>query len=279
MSSIPSFGSYAIADPQSKDIWRVTTNPVKHATGDDGASTSVDPKVEHEIVEISQEGRNRYRVDAEKLAAAGEAGTRHGVVESGKIHIPVMTPEERERFEWVFDADAEFKARGEVLSKLNPEFLAINERMEDAYADFVNKFLNDNPDFKDASFGFSVDATGKLVAKNTDGLNAGQIFRFEKALNESTELVKMSSQLADLNIQIYDAENHHPYFKFDRNTFAQTIDLGAALLTRHAARHAPRDETAGDVHMKNWDNNWRQQLVRNGERNPPDAEIRFYSAP
>ncbi len=265
MNSIPAGGSYTVIDSESR-VWHVTPNSQPLENVDHGG-----PIAGRDTVDISQAARDRYRTDINR----GEATARPpGFEEMAKRQGAMPAPDQlASAYEQLAAIEGEslgalaedLRARRTVLGKAIPEYEATHQRLEAAYTAFVKDFLGDHVQFERASFGFSVEADGKLVAKNTGVFSEGEIYHFERALNQSPELVALSGRLADLSIAIYEAEERQRPFKFNRDNFAQTIDIGAALLSKRDAREAPSDPSANDIHRKSWDNEWRQQLFHNGE--------------
>ncbi|WP_414502568.1 hypothetical protein [Zymobacter sp. IVIA_5232.4 C2] len=142
-----------------------------------------------------------------------------------------------------------------------------SSKIEKTYTDLLKQITKDNLDLKDVEFGFSVDEKGKIVLANSAGLSDEQSSRVEKALNGSEQLVKEANDLANAHIALFKAESDDAVgIKFTRENYSKTIDIGTSVVASAAARTAARDGSANDIHKKNWDNNWRQQLNAKGER-------------
>ncbi|MEI7188712.1 hypothetical protein [Dickeya dianthicola] len=245
MNSIPAFGSLPIADPDSKLNWRTTQNTSGQQQTDDGIAATSEVKVERQAVAISAEAFNKYYTEIQ----AGDRASKPLVITAEEMHANFM------------------ELLAEKLKKMDEASNAlhtISEQIDQTYQSFMDKLVKDNPDLKEASFGFSVNQYGRLVVTQTQGLNQEQVTRLEQALNSSRELVEQANKLANAQIAVFDAEDFDLGVSFNRDNYAQTIDIGAEILTRNLARVAPHDDSGMEIHQRSWDNNWRQQLLTKG---------------
>ncbi|QIZ48783.1 hypothetical protein [Dickeya zeae] len=248
MNSIPTLGSVSIADPDSKLNWRSIENSSGQPQSDDGIAATSEVKAERQAVTISTEAFNKYYTEIQ----AGDRASKPLVITAEEMHANFMAL-----------LAEKFKKMDEASNVLH----AISEQIDQTYQSFMDKFVEDNPDVKEASFGFSVSQYGRLVVTKTQGLNQAQVTQLEQALNASHELVEQANKLANAQIAVFDAEDFDLGVSFNRDNYAQTIDIGAEIMTRNLARVAPHDDSGMEIHQRSWDNNWRQQLLARGVPN------------
>ncbi|QDX28665.1 hypothetical protein [Dickeya poaceiphila] len=246
MNTIPTFGSLSIADPHSKLNLRATQTPSGQQQADDsGVAATSEVKVERQAVTISIEAFSQYR--DEMLA-------------TNLVSKPVVLTAEEMHTSFMELLAEKFKKMDEASSALH----AISQKIDQTYQSFMDNLVKDNPDLKEASFGFTVSQYGRLLVTKTQGLNQEQVTRLEQALNSSRELVEQANKLANAQIAVFDAEDFDLGVSFNRDNYAQTIDIGAEIMTRNLARVTPHDDSGREIHQRSWDNNWRQQLLTNG---------------
>lgn len=273
MSIIPTFNSFTVTDNKSSQIWQVTkpteVNPSYIATvNEEGDKTEVGNHVH-----ISQEALDKYSNYAEALKTAGSSGDKHGLSGGAKILDPdALGEEESKKLVSSMSRDSIAIQWDTINQKLQSmEVAHVRRRAADAqiettYVDTLKKIYTDHPDLKGLSFGFSVNAAREIVLVNADELSKDQSDRLLKALNGSDLLVKQANELADAQIEVFDAEKFSTEVEFNRQNYSKTIDISAQILSKVEARKAPRDGSAVEVHQRNWNNNWRQQLWAKGER-------------
>ncbi|WP_107760642.1 hypothetical protein [Dickeya sp. Secpp 1600] len=261
MNSIPTFGSYTVADPQSGQSWRVTHSTAEQQVDNSGAVAD-EVKIERQDVNISAEALSKYQAYIEARKSGDATSNQVTISEGIALQVPdALSEEEYAKLMTPTDTWAE---RMKTVDQATLNLRSASAQIEPTYMSFLEQLGKDNPDLKGATFGFSVSKYNRLVVTGAQGLNLEQIQRLEQALNSSRELVDQANKLADAQIALFEAESPNAIISFNRDNYAQTIDIGTELLTRNRARYAPRDGSANDVHQKNWDNNWRQQLARKG---------------
>ncbi|MFF7110390.1 hypothetical protein [Pseudomonas sichuanensis] len=273
MSNIPTFNSFTVTDNKSIQIWRATkpteVNPSQVATvNEDGDQIEVGNHVH-----ISQEALDKYSNYAEALKAAASAGAEHALSGGAKILDPDALGEEESRqlvSSMSRDSIAiQWDTINQKLASMEVAHVrrrAADAQIESTYLDVLEKVSTDHPDLRGLSFGFSVNAAREIVLVNADELSKDQADRLLKVLNGSERLVKQANELADAQIEVFDAESFSATIAFNRQNYAKTIDISAQILAKVEARKAPRDGSAVEVHQRNWNNNWRQQLWAKGER-------------
>lgn len=263
MTTIPTFGSYTVADPNTEQSWRVTPSTAEQQ-GDNNGAVAGEVKIDRQDVNISAEALGKYQAYIEARKAGDATSTQLTISEGTAIDVPdALSEEELAKLMKPTDTWTE---RMKIVDQETLNLRSVSSQIESTYMSFLEQLGKDNPDLKGATFGFSVSKYNRIVVTGAEGLSQEQIQRLERALNSSRELVDQANKLADTQIALFEAESPHAVIAFNRDNYAQTIDIGAELLTRNRARYAARDGSANDVHQKNWDNNWRQQLARKGVR-------------
>ncbi|MGM3190996.1 hypothetical protein ACS25B_08715 [Dickeya dadantii subsp. dieffenbachiae] len=266
MNNIPTIGSYTVTDPQSGQSWRVTHSTAEQqADVDNSGAVADEVKIERQDVNISAEALSKYQAYIEARKSGDATANQVTVSEGVALQVPAALSEEV-LANLMNSADTLWVERMKRVDQETLNLRSVSSQIESTYMSFLEQLGKDNPDLKGATFGFSVSKYNRLVVTGAQGLNQEQIQRLERALNSSRELVDQANKLADTQIALFEAESPHAVIAFNRDNYAQTIDIGAELLTRNRARYAARDGSANDVHQKNWDNNWRQQLARKGVR-------------
>lgn len=174
-----------------------------------------------------------------------------------------MSEEEQAEREVLIAANQE-KREVEYITKLKEvwgNLSAVTDDIDQFYPSFLEQLAEDNPDLKDAFFGFSVNKDGTLFVTQANDLDKEQISRLNKALNNDDRLVKLANELANAQIEVFDFHDGFNTRKtLNRYNYGQTIDMGLDILTRHLARYAPRDGSASEIHKQNWDSYWLNQL-------------------
>lgn len=274
MNSIPTFNSYSVADNKSSQIFQVTkpaeANLGNVATVNEGVGRAESGN----SVQISQEALDKYKNYAEALQAANSNGAKQGLSSGVQILDPnALSEEESKKLVSSMSRDSlaiqldEISKKFESIEVAYVRHRAVDDQIDKTYLDVLKKIATDHPDLKGASFGFSVNAAREIVLVNADELSKDQADRLLKVLNGSELLVKQANELADAQIAVFEAESFNDSsVEFNRRNYAKTIDISAQVLSRIEARNAPRDGSAVEVHQKNWNNNWRQQLWAKGER-------------
>ncbi|RNM25027.1 hypothetical protein EFS38_07290 [Dickeya undicola] len=234
----------------------------QQADVDNSGVVADEVKIERQDVNISAEALSKYQAYIEARKSGDTTANQVTVSEGVALQVPdALSEEEYAKLMTPTDTWAE---RMKTVDQATLNLRSAAAQIEPTYMSFLEQLGKDNPDLKGATFGFSVSKYNRIVVTGAQGLNQEQIQRLEQALNSSRELVDQANKLADAQIALFEAESPDAKIAFNRDNYAQTIDIGAELLTRNRARNAPRDGSANDVHQKNWDNNWRQQLARKG---------------
>ncbi|UUE09691.1 hypothetical protein NMX13_18950 [Dickeya zeae] len=261
MNSVPIFGSPSIADPDSKLNWRSIQNTPDHQSANADIAATSEVIVERQIIEISAEAHKKYNDELQKMGALTPEELAKQKVLDLKDPDVWNAIQKKDRDEYSKKLDSAAKALAQATSQIYYTYLS-----------FMEKLAIDNPDLKGASFGFSVNKNGTLMVTESEGLTPNQTRRLEKALNSSGELVKQANNLANAQIADFDIENEGASaLIFNRDNYAQTIDIGKAIQTRHLASITSfdfHDQSTIEIYRKSWDYDWRQQLARNGVPKP-----------
>ncbi|MCW2475796.1 MULTISPECIES: hypothetical protein [unclassified Symbiopectobacterium] len=231
---------------------------------EDRHSVSAGEKSDLQTVHISQEALTKFQAYAEQQKADGAASTWQRTAEGAAVaqQGPVSEAEQTAREALIAASHEEMRVEHAKMSyQVWGNLSAVTDEIDQTYSSFLDQLAEDNPDLKDAYFGFSVNKDGTLFVTQAEGLNKEQIERLNKALNDDDGLVKLANDLANAQIAVFDFERGFNTQKtFNRDNYGQTIDMGVDLLTRYLARSAPHDESASDIHQRNWDSNWLNQL-------------------
>lgn len=274
MSSIPTFNSYSVAENKSSQVFQVA-KPAEANLGNAATANQDEGRAEPgNQVHISQEALDKYRNYAEALKTANSNGAKQGLSGGVQILDPnALSEEESKKLVSSMSRDSlaiqldEISKKFESIEVAYVRHRAVDDQIDKTYLDVIKKISAEHPDLKDASFGFSVNAAREIVLVNADELSKDQADRLLKVLNGSELLVKQANELADAQIAVFEAESFNDSsVEFNRRNYSKTIDISAQVLSRIEARNAPRDGSAVEVHQKNWNNNWRQQLGAKGER-------------
>lgn len=275
MSDMPALSAYIAIAPRTNQAWRVSAEPAEKSGGASAGGSNAAALAQGNSVQLSEESLRKYN----DYAAALRAGSvSHSVALSvaGMIHNPSgLSAEESEAFlaNLPIDRLGLVERQQQEMNAANAVLGATSRQIEQTYTDLLEAIHAERPDLQDASFGFSVEAGGRLTLTNIEGLDSDQAAWLDHALNASADLVKQAGELADAQIALFKVENFSLGIDFDRDNYARTIDIGAELLARAGARDASRSDSASGVHQRNWDNNWRQQLWTHGERSLLKVEV------
>lgn len=259
-------------------LWRTAPGQAADASAENDpmAGASSDMPAERTRVQISQEALEKFQAYTE----AAKTGNTPSLSEGVKFHTPGALSEQDQqalsaslRQDPAAVAIQALETQAQAMKTANLQLSAISSKIEQTYTRLLETITSTQPDLKGADFGFSVDATGALVLTNAETLSADQKDRLLGALNGSDELVKQANDLADAQIALFEVERLSLGKDFNRANYAQTIDIGAELLARVAARNAPRDSSGGGLHQLNLANNWRQQVWTKGEHKPMSEQV------
>ncbi|KHT33256.1 hypothetical protein [Pectobacterium carotovorum] len=259
MNSISTFGSYAVADSGQSRLAMNSQTEQKNVAKTNAVLTG--DNIERQVVEISQEALAKFQAYTAKQKM-DDAGSEHlRTAEGAKVgQFGRLSEEEQTGLMEAMAADslAEYlRVANETWGNLS----AVTKQMDQTYSSFLDQLAEDHPDLKGAFFGFSVNKDGTLFVTQSEGLDREQIDRLEKALNGSDALVSLANDLADAQIAVFNAQRgFNTQQTLNRDNYGQTIDMGIDILTRHLARSAPRDGSASEIHQRNWDSNWYNQL-------------------
>lgn len=270
----------AAANSHTIALWRTPPGQAAGTSAENdpiaGTGTGSDKLAERTRVQISQEALDKFRAYTETAKTGSTTSLSEGV----KFHTPGASSEQDQqrlsaslRQDSAAVAKQALETQAQAMKTANLQLRAISSTIEQTYTRLLETITSTQPDLKGADFGFSVDAKGALVLTNAETLSADQKDRLLGALNGSDELVKQANDLADAQIALFEVERLSLGRDFNRANYAQTIDIGAELLARVAARDAPRDSSGGGLHQLNMANNWRQQLWTKGEHKPMSVQV------
>lgn len=275
MSELPTFTFSAAANSHTPPLWRVTPGHAAKVSAETDPPAGNDSLAVRNKVQISQEALDKFQAYTE-TAKTGSTPSSTLILSAGvKLHAPGALSEQDQqtliaslnRSPAAVAEDA-LAAQGRAMEAANQRLGALSGKIEQTYTRLLETIASTHPDLKGAAFGFSVDAAGALVLTNASSLSAEQSDRLLQTLNASHDLVKQANDLADAQIALFEVERFSLGRDFNRANYPQTIDIGAELLARVAARDAPRDGPAAGLHQRNMENNWRQQLWTKGEHKP-----------
>lgn len=275
MNNLPVFNSYTLADHGSGEVWRVTrpteANPSQVTElNQEGELIQVgDP------VHISQEAFDKYQDYSESLQAASANSSKLAVSAGVPIHDPnALSAAESKALLDSLNEDPTTKMYREIAERFQSidsatsELRVTSQALEQTYDSLMERVQQHRPDLTDKSFGFSVSAEGRIVLQNSDELNAEQVDYLDKVLNGSSALVKQANDVANAHIALTQAEWWNKGLVLDRDNYARTIDLGADLSYRRAAKAIPRGTDYIPTTPVRVENYWRQQLLDKAERAP-----------
>lgn len=258
IDSIATSGLHSVT--YSGQSGRTVNSQPEQQNSEESYSVSAGEKSALQTVHISQEALAKFQA----YAAEGAASTWQRSAEGAAVAQPgSVSEEEQAEREALIAADQE-KMQVEFTRRLNEvwgNLSAVTDYIDRTYASFLEQLAEDNPDLKDAFFGFSVNKDGTLFVTQAEDLDKEQISRLNKALNNDDRLVKLANALANAQIAVFDF--HHGFNTqktLNRDNYGQAIDMGIDILTRHLARFSPRDGSASEIHQRNWDSNWLNQL-------------------
>lgn len=262
MDSISTVGSYPVNAAGQSGL-TINSQTQQQNTESRYAEGMGDPIV-LQTVKISQEAYAKFQAFTEKQAADYAASLPQRTAEGATVVQPgPISEEEQTRRTEAMEADKN-KFFADDVKKSNlawAQLSTVTKHIDSTFSSFIDQLAQDNPDLAGVIFGFSVNKDGTLFVTQSEGLNREQINRLEKALNDSDELVSAANDLADAQIAVFDATHGFNTEKtLNRDNYGQTIDMGIDILTRFLARSAPHDESAGDIHLRNWNSNWYNQL-------------------
>lgn len=282
MSDLPPFTFSAAGNSHTIPLWRTVPGHAADATAenDPTARTGSDMPTDGTRVEISQAALEKLQAYTEAAKTGSTLSSKVSLSEGAKFQPPGALSEQDQQAliaslhrDPVAVAQEALATQAQAMKTANLQLSAVSTTIEQTYTSLLKTITRDHPDLKDASFGFSVDEAGALVLTNADTLSADQKDRLLGALNASDELVRQANELADAQIALFETERLSLGRDFNRANYSQTIDIGAELLARVAARAAPRDSSGGELHKLNMANNWRQQLWTNGEHKPMSEQV------
>lgn len=258
MTSISSISNYSVTTPTSEQSGQVTiANSNVSVNGTTVSADSSSTAQSSTTVSISQQAIDLLQAETQAKSSADVLKLSSQILKD----IPAELSEEQ-RLLLNDPLAMQINTVASGTRMLN----AISTQIEQTYMSLREEIFRQNPDLKDAEFGFSLSAEGEILVSNPQGLSDEQILRLGRALNASRELVEQANTLADAQVALFNVEAASPDIVFNRGTYAQTIDIGAELLSRNTARTAPTDESGTDAHQQHWDNSWRQQVDQYGIR-------------
>ncbi|GKW26259.1 hypothetical protein R0L47_15910 [Pectobacterium polonicum] len=262
MNSISTFGSHTVAYSGQRNLAVNSQTEKQNVASNNGALTR--ETIGRQVVEISPEALAKFQAYAAKQKLDDTTSEQLRTAEGARVSQPGPLSEEEQAWRVEAMASGSAKIYAAYLKKIDDAWgnlSPLTKQMDQTYASFLDQLAEDHPDLKDAFFGFSVNKDGTLFVTQAEGLDSEQIDRLEKALNGSDELVALANDLADAQIEVFNAHDGFNTQKtLSRDNYGETIDMGVDILTRHLARSAPRDGTAAAIHQRNWDSNWYNQI-------------------
>ncbi|MBD9416701.1 hypothetical protein IB234_19225 [Pseudomonas sp. PDM16] len=274
MVSIPKFTSFSVVDPASNKLLRATEIDVERTVGVDEV-TKEEVTIETSNVRISEEAYDKLKFERQaELIKSQKANSESLVISQGvKIDNPnVLSEEESKALLDSLNEDPltrmyrEIDERLQVIDGATAELRTTTEKLDHAYDGLMERIGQHRPDIASKSFGFSINAESRIVLLDGDSLNAEQADYLEKVLNGSNALVSGAIDIANAHISLTEAEWWSRGLVFNRDNYAKTIDIGADLSYRRAAKTLPRGADYIPPAPVNVQDHWRQQLANNGER-------------
>lgn len=276
MISAPRFSSFTVNDPTSNKVLRATEIPVETTTEIDEV-TNEELTVKTSNVRISEEALDTLRLEQQTQAIRSQQTDTDKLVisQSQKIETPnaLSEDEQAEFMAWINETPQARVARGirehlQVVDSATLEVSRSTQALEQTYSSLIERIDLHRPDLANKSFGFSVNTEGRIVLLDTDDLNAKQVDYLEQALNGSSTLVKQAIDVANAHIALAKAEWHTRGIVLNRENYAKTIDVGADLAYRRAAKALPRGTGEIPTAPLPVQDYWRQQLSDKGQRAP-----------
>lgn len=276
MISAPRFSSFTVNDPTSNKVLRATEIPVETTTEIDEV-TNEELTVKTSNVRISEEALDTLRLEQQTQAIRSQQTDTDKLVisQSQKIETPnaLSEDEQAEFMAWINETPQARVARGirehlQVVDSATHEVSRSTQALEQTYNSLIERIDLHRPDLANKSFGFSVNAEGRIVLLDTNDLNAKQVDYLEQALNGSSTLVKQAIDVANAHIALAKAEWHTRGIVLNRDNYAKTIDVGADLAYRRAAKALPRGTGEIPTASLPVQDYWRQQLSDKGQRAP-----------
>lgn len=259
MNSISTFVSNMVADSGQGSRARNSHTEKENVANSKTVFTG--ERIERQVVEISQEALTKFQEYTAKQKVGDTASEQPRTTEGARVGQPdYISEEDQTRLMEAMLASSLDEYLG-VLDEVSGNLSSVTKQIDQVYSSFLDQLAEDHPDLKGAFFGFSVNKDGTLSVTQSGDLNREQVNRLEKVLNGSDELVALANDLVDAQIAVFNTiRGANPEKTLNRDNYAQTIDMGIDLLTRHLARSAPRDASASEIHKRNWDSNWYNQL-------------------
>lgn len=269
MVSIPTFTSRTFSEPATGKILRATETDVQQWAEIDEV-TGEELAVMSSNLQISEEAYEQLNLDRQVQAIQSQQGNSGNAVISRSVAIDVPTPLERESGgtapESVQDRiQREINDHYGVLDQGIAEVRSSTETLERTYDSLMAQIDQHRPGLGNASFGFSVNAEGRIVILDPQGLKDEEVDYLDKALNGSEALVREAIDVANAHIALANNQPWTSRMEFSRQNYAQTIDIGADLFYRREAKALPRG--TGEIPTKSVDMNnyWRFQLDLKGK--------------
>lgn len=276
MISAPRFSSFTVNDPASNNVLRATEIAVETTTEIDEV-TNEELTVETSNVRISEEALDTLKLEQQAQAIRSQQTDTDKLVisQSQKIETPnaLSEDEQAEFMAWINEtpqarAAREIREHLQAVDSATHEVNLSTQALEQTYNSLIERINQHRPDLANKSFGFSVNAEGRIALLDTDDLNAKQVDYLEQALNGSSTLVKQAIDVANAHIALAEVEWHTRGIVLTRENYAKTIDIGADLAYRRAAKALPRSTDEIPTTLIPVQDYWRQQLFDKGQRAP-----------
>lgn len=274
MVSIPKFTSFSAVDPASNKLLRATEIDVERTIGVDEV-TKEEVTIESSNVRISEEAYDKLKLERQAEVIRNKKVNSESLVISQGVKIDnpnVLSEEESKALLDSLNEDPltrmyrEIGERLQVIDGATAELRTTTERLDHAYDGLMERIGQHRPDIASKSFGFSINAENRIVLLDADSLNAEQADYLAQVLNGSNALVSGAIDIANAHISLTEAEWWSRGLVFNRDNYAKTIDIGADLSYRRAAKALPRGSDYIPSAPINVHDYWRQQLANNGER-------------
>lgn len=273
MVSIPKFTSFSVVDPASNKLLRATDIDVERTVGVDEV-TKEEVTIETSNVRISEEAYDKLKFERQAEVIKNQKVNSESLVISQGVKIDnpnILSEEESKTLLDSLNEDPltrmyrEIDERLQVIDRATAELRTTTEKLDQAYDGLMERIGQHRPDIASKSFGFSINAENRIVLLDIDSLSAEQADYLEQVLNGSSALVTAAIDVANAHISLTEAEWWSRGLVFNRDNYAKTIDIGADLSYRRAAKALPRGTDYIPPEPINVQDYWRQQLANNGE--------------
>lgn len=264
MVSVPTFTSRTFSEPATGKVLRASEMEVQQ-WAEIGEATGEELSVSSSHLQISEEAYDQLERDRQVQAIEDRRGNSGRAIisrsEAMDVPAPLQSQPGATAAQSVQDRiQREIEERYGVLAQGNADVRSSTHALGLAYDSLMAQVNQQRPGLGNSAFGFSVNAEGRLVLFNTQGLKDEEFAYLNDVLNGSQALVEKAVDLANAHITLAASQPWTRNLMLSRQNYAQTIDLGADLLYNRQARALPRG--TGEIPAKPVDlnNYWRFQL-------------------